>query len=1139
MSVFSSDTVPSVGGRLAATRVLTTDSAKFNMLNSRLATAVRELVSQEVSKVSTAKSVVLPFQVHPGLFSDLSDNYREYSIKQVPVSRPVHVEVEAHRILALAHADDFCSRYSAQRVVLGNATLNTALSGSRGVHVEMSSDNPVAVHAQHGAALAYCKMANAAEDLRSVHSVDVDPADFSAFRRGEAFQACSDPDCGVSAGAYVADGSMYPLSCDQFCGGMIKSGADIGVMLVPYHPSMFQSASGEVPGMGVYYSMLPKTLKFVYPEGVAGATDWSMAAWQQWLSSSNHQMVVRGECIRFMIELRMHRGFFLYATVVRLQKGAAPTASAGVTHALEMGWAEGMYVCHYQELRSLKDDPMLASSWEERVGYFPESVTKNLYHHALSLSRERFTWEALLKRAMVADGRITYQGSTVTLQKALSDTDARVLTRLIYARAFVDRYEMGRLGSELVKSLALCNNFANAPYATKVSGILACIPGKAAVAGFVQDLVAATLSYFTVRPILNGMKFATAPTFVKYESYAKRLSKFWGLVARADGPHVTVPGVRGDVIAWAAYDGPGVSPVCRVPKHPAVSVRYRTGTIEDDIVDMHEPGIVTDVGAAVVDEMATLNPMGTAPFDRFLTRTVVAKPEVAQTLGPRGYTEDLDYINTINETHEAIFPGMALQDFENDARSLAIDGQHRVMEAEYMRVPLINSMDAAETMVYKSKLKTYPVEKRSQTVAELLSALSARTLSTPVVATAQDDAVLIPKIWENFLDMAAVPDARVKLAEYQRDVVGLEKELLAEWTKKARPESLKKMLGSLVKDAKSLEEMKVSDYLVMLKSDAKPPMSSKPMREQVAPQVIVYHEKALSALYSSIFRVLVRRFLSLLKPEWMVNLLKDSEGVRDHIAANHPWGKEGLKFLENDFSKYDKSQHEFAFKLEHFVFQQLGMNQELLDNWTKGHESCSLRAVSLGISLHVTWQRKSGDATTAFGNAIINILSTCFAYKGTVVEWAVYMGDDSIICASVVAATPRSLEILSQVFNLLAKFYISSFPYFASNFILLNGEDKQVVLVPDPIKRIQKWAVSVSAVEPRWEDRHRSQLETCEPYLHSRAIHGLEASVRDRYPVPIGVSLQPLFGAIATAVSTNANHRAMYEEQAQPVYKRH
>jgi len=915
-------------------------------------------------------------------------------------------------------------------------------------------------------------------------------------------------------------------------------------MMVPYHPEMFREGTGELPSVGVGYKMLPKTLQFMYPEGVAGCTRWDMSAWVQWLTSSTHTIRLGKKTHNFMVELRSQKGVFVFATVVRLESSMSLPQSK-LTHALELSWPRAMLVCRYKELKGLKCDPMLSSSWGDKVGYFPETITVGLYHHAMAMAQDRFTWEALLKRALV-DGRVTYQGSAVKLQQALSDADARALVGVVYSRAFVDRYRMGKLGSEMLKRLKELVRFSEASFSAKVNIVYAAVCRSVwtsvrgvAVTDYLRDVFVTLIQSCSGRPQLGVVEFLPAPTFVTYESYAKGLSKYWSFMTRVRGAHVTVPCVRGDVDAWKAFGGPGQASVCTGFRHPEVRTVKRTGTIVEDLVDMHEPGIVTEEGRKVVDGLADVNAMGNSPFERFVVKTAVATPEVKQTLGPVRFFVDDAYVDTINEVHEAMFPGMAVQDFEQDARSLAIGGQERVMEAEHMRVPLYGTIDSGETSVYKSRLRTYPVEKRSQTAGELLSALSARTLATPIVATAQDDAVLIPKIWDNFLDMACVPDARGKVVAFGEDKVGLEKELLEEWTKKARPEALKKMYGSLSKDAKALEEMNVSEYLVMLKTDAKPPMSDKPLKEQVAPQVIVYHEKNLSALYSSIFRVLVRRFLSLLKPEWMVNLLKDGEGIRDHIAANHPWGALGLLFLENDFSKYDKSQHEFVFKLEKFVFERLGMRQDLLDKWMEGHERCSLRAVALGISLHVNWQRKSGDATTAFGNVILNVLSVCYAYAGSVVEWAVFMGDDSLVCCSVAAATPRSLELLSQIFNLNAKFLLSTFPYFASNFVLINSEEKQVRLVPDPIKRIQRWAVSMPSVDPRWADRFKSQSETCEVYSHGDALVGLEQSVAARYPVPVGLPLQPLWDAIATAVSSETRFRALYEENVTVVYRRH
>lgn len=1138
MSIFSQDSSTSVGARLAASRVVTGESAKFVQLTSRLAASVRELVGEEIRRVSSAKAVVLPYQISPDVFSELSDTYREFAVKQVPITKPVHAEFEAGRALALAYAGDFCAKYSEDVIVLGNVMLNTALSGSSKVHMEMHGSNAVAVHANHEASLVYTKMARAAEALRVSHGLDVSFSDYKEFCHGRLFQTCVGSGCSRKAGAYVVDGSMYPMSLDQFAAGMLTSTAEVGVMLVPYHPDMFRAAEGLLPMVGVGYKIGKTHLDFMYPEGLAGATRWETPAWMEWLASSVRDVRTPTGVVRFMVELRAHRGMFLFATVVRVSDSSA-RAPARLVHALELTWPRKMVVCHNHQLKGLEYDPQLASSWEKTVDYFPEVIVNDLYHHAMGLPQDRFTWEALLKRALVADGRVTYQGAAVRVQQPLSDGDAKKLTFLIYSRAFVDRYKVGRLGSEMMKMLSAAAGFGTASSSARIYMVMSeawkqsWTATRVAVTDYMRDFVIGMLDSRSVKARLGSVDFLPAPCFVTYESYVAGLKRHWSFLWHAKGAHVTVPGVRGDTEAWRLFGGAGRSCGVDSLSHPEVVTSGRTGKIVDDIVEMREPGETSVAGKEVVDMMGDLNQMGRSPFDRLFVRMTVATPEVVQSLGPERFEKDDSFVSTINEVHEAMFPGMAQQDFEQDARSLAIGGQARAMESLGMKLPFVNTVEGGFSDVYKSRLKTYAVEKRAQTAAELLSALSARTLTVPVVAVAQDDAVLIPRIWENFLDTMCVPGVRAKLKGYQEDVVSLERELAEEWTMKARPEVLQKMLLEMARHSKSLEEMSVDDYLVMLKSDAKPPMSDKPMKEQVAPQVIVYHDKVLSALYSSIFRVLVRRFLSLLRPEIMVNLLKDGDGIRDHIAANHPWGTEGLQYLENDFGKYDKSQHEFAFMLEHYVFQQLGMQQALLDKWTAGHETCSLRSVSLGIRLTVSWQRKSGDATTAFGNVIINILSTAYAYAGSKIEWAVYMGDDSLVCVSVVCATPKSLQVLAEVFNLQAKFYLGAHPYFASNFVLLDGEEKQVRLAPDPIKRVQKWAVSISAVDPRWEDRYRSQRETCAIYRHADALNGLEESVRARYPVPYDVNMPALFAGIASAVDSQEEFRSMYT--AEPV----
>jgi len=269
--------------------------------------------------------------------------------------------------------------------------------------------------------------------------------------------------------------------------------------------------------------------------------------------------------------------------------------------------------------------------------------------------------------------------------------------------------------------------------------------------------------------------------------------------------------------------------------------------------------------------------------------------------------------------------------------------------------------------------------------------------------------------------------------------------------------------------------------------------------------------------------------LSLLKPNYHVNLLKDTEDIGNFIKANHPFGVTGLNYLENDFSKYDKSQSAFAFALEHYVFTELGMNLEMLNQWSMGHVDCSLRSVSVGLSLHVMYQRKSGDATTSFGNVLLNILSVTYAYRGTRVIWAVFMGDDSLVCCTVVSADADAVQVLAEVFNLSAKYYITMAPYFASNFVDIDSESMTVRMCPDPIKRIERLSMHIAADDPQWKERHISFKDAMGVYLDGQSVMALAKLVPQRYEVDEGL-VRGAASALGTLVASYDKFRGMWEE---------
>jgi len=387
------------------------------------------------------------------------------------------------------------------------------------------------------------------------------------------------------------------------------------------------------------------------------------------------------------------------------------------------------------------------------------------------------------------------------------------------------------------------------------------------------------------------------------------------------------------------------------------------------------------------------------------------------------------------------------------------------------------------------------------------------------------------EIWETFKRVACVADVDEKLALYQRDPLAMGAEALTDWVKQAQTSKVEAAMRELREEMMPLEQQSVEDYIVMLKADAKPTLSQKPLTTVTEPQVIVYHKKAMSAMFSAIFRVIVRRLLSLLKPNFLLLLLKDPKDITQLIDAYQPFGQ-SVRYLENDFSKFDKSQGGFVFRLEAYIFSQLGLSEAALQQWFQGHETCHLRSFTTGLSLHVMYQRKSGDATTALGNGLLNMVSVVYAYQGMDIVWLVCMGDDSLACVRAPFAVDEvAVRRLSEIFNLLAKFYITDAPYFASNFVAIDSEREKSLLLPDPIKRVERMSMMVASDgDVDWGARHVSFQDAMQSYLKLSARHQIAAKVAARYQLSTDAA-RAMLDALATLVNSSYKFREIWEDR--------
>lgn len=1142
----------SVGEDMVGGQVWSTSHQAYREYTKLLADRLTQIVDRETVRKESSVTVPCTVALDSDAQAALEREFPEFNIVMRPFSSPVHADWVAYRMMANYMASSWLRRYANSVIHVGGFRLPYVLDGFADVHAEVDLANASAVHSAHSDALDIVRVAQAPVTASRVFGKTISPAHARDFYTGKAWGVCTQARlCGHQAESYLVDLSQQFVSPAQFICAMDVARAPVGIALLPFSSSMLMHSEGIMPGTSVGYRFSGDALLFEYPDGVSGETCVSTASWHQWTMATVRSVPNGREGGNYQFELHAVRGPFLTVQVTRLPERSKPPAQ--IMHALDMPEANDMTLVKAWKLRTLGESPFRRSSWEAVQYTVPTRVVEKTYEYGMSIPPGSFTRYAIRKRLSVTNDRVIVQGTNVEIHAPLSSSDMDALELALFTRCFIDRYETGRLSSVLQSELAKIAAFSGLKLSRKTSVIMA------ACASIIWDTTVGKLDNWIrgfcdcIRRWLGGNAvpvealFEPVPEYILYSNLTRswrqdmqeKLSKM-----ASDWPTANqiVPGARGCFLAWflgSQHKTVGVPQSYEDFRVRSDGATEYTGVLFSDYVNTREPGmnVVTDEALRVVQAMRQANDFHAGSQNRHILQMSDAAPTAdPEAVMREDYSLDPGYMDTMNDLHEAAFPGMASQDFLYDPTSISVDDQDRSMAADRLVLPYLFGEVPMSKPIYASKLRAYGVTKRPQVFQETLSAAAARNLSAPVVARPQDMSNLVADVWNNFLDVACHEEARQQLKQYQEDIVGLQEEAYQDWLKKAKPGGIKAIDKEMMESFRALEEMDVGEYIAMLKSDAKPPLSDKPLRQRVEPQVIVYHAKPLTSLFSSIFRVLVRRLQSLLKSNFQLNLLKDLEKLRQQVQAHHPWGANNLKFLENDFSKYDKSQGEFAFALEEYVFRQLGMDETLLRKWEDGHEHCNVRSMALGISLHVRYQRKSGDATTAFGNGILNIMSVLYAYRGTDIAWALFMGDDSLICAREVVRADMAVQALAEQFNLLAKFYITAAPYFASNFVLLHEDRQSVSFVPDPLKRIQKFSMAVSADEPMWKERYESVLDTLSVYKHRARLQGLGYAICQRYSLePNSIDVGSVADAIATATSTFERFRAMWSERREVV----
>lgn len=158
-------------------------------------------------------------------------------------------------------------------------------------------------------------------------------------------------------------------------------------------------------------------------------------------------------------------------------------------------------------------------------------------------------------------------------------------------------------------------------------------------------------------------------------------------------------------------------------------------------------------------------------------------------------------------------------------------------------------------------------------------------------------------------------------------------------------------------------------------------------------RLIVWHRKGVCALFSEAFKELKVRLKLLLR----ANVVYADGLTPKEICSKVNTCSRANVIVENDLKKQDKQTDADMLACEKELYSRLGMNQEMLDFWFISHGAW--RYKSRLYKGYLSGMRMTGQATTALGNVIVNLIChrELFSKHCKTIELMLVLGDDNAI----------------------------------------------------------------------------------------------------------------------------------------------
>jgi hypothetical protein len=274
-----------------------------------------------------------------------------------------------------------------------------------------------------------------------------------------------------------------------------------------------------------------------------------------------------------------------------------------------------------------------------------------------------------------------------------------------------------------------------------------------------------------------------------------------------------------------------------------------------------------------------------------------------------------------------------------------------------------------------------------------------------------------------------------------------------QWLNKdARNKDVIPMLSQFIKGGWMISD--INEIVIGLKLESLVKLPPKFMLEQVQARIIAFQERYVAAIFSPVFIKIKQRFKSLLSSKFVY-----TDGLTPHDinllveqCTNVEW------MLENDLSKQDRQTDDLDIQCEMMMYHILGLDPKLLKLWRTVHEEWRLQGrLTSGFRQHM---RTTGQSTTAYGNAFVNLLVHCDLVEKNYnnIVRMFFLGDDMIVLSRRPINQEKLRKNIADKYNMLSKTYVTqNGGQFCGMLFVQTMHGLQ--FVPDVVRMVEKFEV--------------------------------------------------------------------------------